>query len=93
MCLNIETNRLKHIYCNVLCVLDEPRVEDTVECDSIGQMSRVFSVLVDWSSIPSCVRPKTQKMVLDATLLNTQHYHIIFTNPFAQTGYDTRSIF
>ena len=30
----------------------------------------------DLSSIPSQVIPKTQKMVLDATLLNTQHYKV-----------------
>ena len=27
----------------------------------------------DWSSIPGWVIPKTQEMVLDAALLNTQH--------------------
>ena len=27
-------------------------------------------------SIPSCVIPKTQKMVLDTSLLNTQHYKV-----------------
>ena len=104
----------------------------------------------DLGSIPSRVIPKTQKMVLDASLLNTQHYKvrikgkveqsregvapspthwcssyrkgslrvtleygrtlyllftlvgvmgmidynlIIFTNPSAREGYDTRSIF
>ena len=31
---------------------------------------------VDWSSIPGRVIPKTQKMVLDAVLLNTQHYKL-----------------
>ena len=30
----------------------------------------------DLSLIPSRVIPKTQKMVLDATLLNTQHYKV-----------------
>ena len=29
-----------------------------------------------WGSIPSRVIPKTQKMVLDAALLNTQHYKV-----------------
>ena len=28
----------------------------------------------DWDSIPDRVMPKTFKMVLDAALLNTQHY-------------------
>ena len=30
----------------------------------------------DRGSIPGRVMPKTQKMVLDATLLNTQHYKV-----------------
>ena len=35
-------------------------------------MSRVFTNgLGDWGSIPAQVIPKTQKMVLDAALLNT----------------------
>ena len=29
-----------------------------------------------WGSIPGRVISKTQKMVLDATLLNTQHYKV-----------------
>ena len=40
-------------------------------------MSRVFANdLVDRSSIPGRVIPKTQKMVLDASLLNTQNYKV-----------------
>ena len=36
---------------------------------------RVFTNgLGDWSSIPGRVIPKTLKMVLDTSLLNTQHY-------------------
>ena len=34
------------------------------------------SGLVDRVSIPSRVLPKTQKMVLDASLLNTHHYKV-----------------
>ena len=30
----------------------------------------------DLGSIPGCVIPKTQTMVLDASLLNTQHYKV-----------------
>ena len=30
----------------------------------------------DWGSIPGRVIPKTQKMVLDIALLNTQHYKV-----------------
>ena len=35
-----------------------------------------FNSLGDWGSIPGRVIPKTQKMVLDASLLNTQHYKV-----------------
>ena len=41
----------------------------------ISLVGRVFANSPgDWSSIPGQVIPKTQKMVLDASLLNTQHY-------------------
>ena len=44
---------------------------------AIRQMSWVFANgLGDRGSIPGWVIPKTQKMVLDATLLNTQHYKV-----------------
>ena len=40
-------------------------------------MSRVFtSGSEDQSSIPGRVIPKTQKMVLDAALLSSQHYKV-----------------
>ena len=40
-------------------------------------MSRVFANgRGDWGSIPDRVIPKTQKMVFDAALLNTQNYKI-----------------
>ena len=45
--------------------------------DSSGIMVRVFACGPgDWGSIPGRVIPKTQKMLLDATLLNTQHYKV-----------------
>ena len=40
----------------------------------IGMMVRVFAKGL--GSIPGQVIPKTQKMVLDASLLNTQHYTV-----------------
>ena len=44
---------------------------------AIGLMSRVFANgLGDQGSIPGQVMPKTQKIVFDATLLNTQHYKV-----------------
>ena len=47
-----------------------------LNCDRyIGLAIRVFANgLGDLGSIPGRVIPKTQKMVLDASLLNTQHY-------------------
>ena len=42
-----------------------------------GLMSRVFAHGPgDWGSIPGRVIPKPLKMVLDAALLNTQHYKV-----------------
>ena len=44
---------------------------------TIGLMSRLLANgLEDHGSIPGRVLPKTQKIVLDATLLNTQHYTV-----------------
>ena len=40
-------------------------------------MSRVFAKGPgDWGSITGRIIPKTQKMVLDAALLNTQYYKV-----------------
>ena len=44
---------------------------------AIGLMSKVFANgSGDWGSIPGRVIPKTQKMVLDATMLSIQHYKV-----------------
>ena len=49
----------------------------TISVYSIGIMVRVFaSGPVDLGSIPGRLIPKTQKMVLGATFLNTQHYKV-----------------
>ena len=43
----------------------------------IGLMSKVFANGPNnWGSIQGWVIPKTQKMVFDATLFNTQHYKV-----------------
>ena len=40
-------------------------------------MIRVFAIdLGDWGSISGRVIPKTQKVVLDTSWLNTQHYKV-----------------
>ena len=45
------------------------------EC--IGQVGRAFANGPgDLGSIPGCVIPKTLKMVLDTSLLNTQQYKV-----------------
>ena len=46
-------------------------------CEVINRMSRVFAPGPgDRGSIPDRIIPKTQKMVLDATLLRTDHYKV-----------------
>ena len=48
-----------------------------VTVPDIGMMVRVFANGPgDLDSIPSRVIPKTQKMVFDASLFNTQHYKV-----------------
>ena len=53
---------------------------------AIGLMSCVFAngTLVQ-GSIPGRVIPKTQKMVLDATLLKSQHYEVRIKGKVEQT--------
>ena len=49
-------------------------------------MVRVFgNGLGDLSSIPGRVIPKTKKMVLDATMLNTQHYTVTIKGKVKQS--------
>ena len=44
---------------------------------TISLMCRMFANgPEDWGSIPGRVIPKTLKIVLDAALLNTQHYKV-----------------
>ena len=53
----------------------------------IGVMVRVFTNgLGGWGSIPGRVIPKTQKMVLDASLHNTQHYKVQITGKWKNPG-------
>ena len=50
-------------------------------------MSKVFANgLRDRGSIPGPVIPKTQKMVLDAVLINTQHYKVRIKVKWKNTG-------
>ena len=50
-------------------------------------MSRVFTNgLGDRGSIPGQVIPETQKVVLDSTLLNIQHYKVRIKDKVEQSG-------
>ena len=52
----------------------------------IGLVSRVFANDPgDWLSIPDRAIPKTQKMVLDTSLLNTQQYKVRIKGKVAQS--------
>ena len=61
-----------------LIVTDIPHLENNYDITmKHGLRVRVFANdLGDLSSIPGQVIPKTQKIVLDAILLNTQHYKV-----------------
>ena len=49
-------------------------------------MSKVFAYGAgDQGSIPSRIIPKTQKIVLDAALLNTQHYKVCIKGKVEQS--------
>ena len=52
----------------------------------IGVVGRVFAnSLENQGSISDQVLPKTEKMVLDASLLNTQHYKVCIKDKMAQS--------
>ena len=52
----------------------------------MGQVGRVFANDPgDRSSIPGRVIPKTQKLVLDAALLNSQHHKVRITSKVKQS--------
>ena len=69
-----QTNPLPQEWCNTRSIFKKSKTDFH---QAIGLMSRVFTNGPgDRGSIPGRVIPKTQKMVLDATLLNTQHYKV-----------------
>ena len=62
---------------------------DLVSCcnGKVGLMVRVFpNGPGNMGSIPGQVTPKTQKMVLDAALLNTQHYKVRLKDKVEQSN-------
>ena len=51
-----------------------------------GAMVRVFANGPgDWCIIPSRVIPKTQKIVLDTSLLNTRHYKVLIKGKWSSS--------
>ena len=59
----------------------------------IGLAVRVFANGPgDLGSIPGRVIPKTQKMVLDASLLNTQHYEVRIKGKVEQSRERSRAL-
>ena len=59
----------------------------------IGMMVRMFANGPgDLGSIPGRVIPKTQKMVLDANLLNTQHYKVRIKSKVDQSRKRSRAL-
>ena len=48
--------------------------------------------LGDWGSISGWVLPKTQKMVLDTSLLKTQHYKVRFKGKVEESRERTRAL-
>ena len=57
--------------------MEQTHATHTPQTQVPGLMSRVFANGPGaWGSIPNRVIPMTQKMVLNAALLNTQHYKV-----------------
>ena len=73
----------KQYVCMCVCVYIYIYIYNVYECIylSISLVGRVFTNgLGDWGSIP-----KTQKMILDSSLLNTQHYKICIKGKLEQS--------
>ena len=67
--------------------------EYMVYLPDIGLAVRVFANGPgDLGSIPGRVIPKTQKMVLDASLLNTQHYKVRIKGKVEQSRERSRAL-
>ena len=66
MCYKTKPNQTKYIY-----ILSHAKSNQN---PWIGLVGRVFANWLGDQTIPGRVIQKTQKMVFDAVLLNTQHY-------------------
>ena len=63
------------LMCSLAAHLDSP--SNYIYNRPNGLAGRVFTNgLGKWATVPSQIMPESQKMVLDASLLNTQHYKI-----------------
>ena len=73
----LDQNSWKHLTVGKLFVVRKVAWSYNYLLQIIGLMSRVFANgSGDLGSIPGRVKPKTQKIVLDPSLLNTQHYKV-----------------
>ena len=73
----IDQNKSEKVGISRIRVKSTQILEHCKHNQAIGLMSRVFGNSPgDQGSIPGRVIPKTQKMVLDSALLNTQHYEV-----------------
>ena len=71
----------------------EIKSQFSCQCPDIGLAVRVFANgLGDLASIPGRVIPKTQKMVLDASLLNTQHNKVRIKGKVEQSRERSRTL-
>ena len=69
--MDLALNNIQELICHKTQTTKQPTKSQ------FGLMFRVFANgQGDQGSIPGRVIPKTQKMVLDASLLNTQHYKV-----------------
>ena len=66
----------------------KPNLSNRIQtiCTQFGQRLECSPMAREtWGSIPGRVIPKTLKMVLDTTLLNTQHYKVRFKGKVEQS--------
>ena len=65
---------------------DDEGLLTNFQAEYIGMMVRVFANGPgDLGSIPIRIIPKTFKMVLDASLLNTEHYKVLIKGKVEQS--------
>ena len=81
---NVFTPASKRIYIVIKCIVENVKYKIPLRNEFFtkketqnGRVGRVFANGPrDLGSIPGCIIPKTLKMVLDTSLLNTQQYKV-----------------